>query len=465
MINEDKKIKKLIVRRKLTEKFVAAIEGKTKAQIFNDEIPGLKLIVSAIVNKAGERRNIATTEVCKSFYYSYRPKGQDKKRIFLGNARDISRAAAVNRMNEIKARIYSGSDPILIKQSLQKEHTMGDLVTEFYKNRLNKNYGYKPKTIQHIIQLLKVWFFQQTQDHACIAYFDYNIQHKKISKIDKEDIKKMHNSIGAKSPYSANRVVQYLKIIFNYAIEKNYYKKENPCKIKRKEMFVEHENHSVFTKDQAEQLIKLCFKKINQNEKSWLDEAHYKKYKINMVVCIGIAFALLCGKRLLSEVFSLKWEWINETNKTITYPDSKVGRKTYKISSDVIELLQTIKRSRFLRCYNFNDERREYVFPSPFKNSKYKFITGYRSTWKKVLKILNLTYIPLKQCRHTYGTLLLSKSKNLTVVQSALGHSNIKTTMKYAHILNEDLEAALDDFSLLNSKQVKEEDQIIEFKK
>jgi integrase len=230
-------------------------------------------------------------------------------------------------------------------------------------------------------------------------------------------------------------------------------------------MFVEHENHSVFTKDQAEQLIKLCFKKINQNEKSWLDEAHYKTYKLNMVVCIGIAFALLCGKRLLSEVFSLKWEWINETNKTITYPDSKVGRKTYKISSDVIELLQTIKRSRFLRSYNFNDERREYVFPSPFKNSKYKFITGYRSTWKKVLKILNLTYIPLKQCRHTYGTLLLSKSKNLTVVQSALGHSNIKTTMKYAHILNEDLEAALDDFSLLNSKQVKEEDQIIEFKR
>ena len=81
MINEDKKIKKIIVRKKLTEKFVAAIEGKTKAQIFNDEIPGLKLIVSAIVNKAGERRNIATTEVCKSFYYSYRPKGQDKKRI------------------------------------------------------------------------------------------------------------------------------------------------------------------------------------------------------------------------------------------------------------------------------------------------------------------------------------------------------------------------------------------------
>jgi len=71
----------------------------------------------------------------------------------------------------------------------------------------------------------------------------------------------------------------------------------------------------------------------------------------------------------------------------------------------------------------------------------------------------------LKQCRHTYGTLLLSRSKNLAAVQGALGHSNIRTTMKYAHILNEDLEAALDDFSLLSPKQEKEENKIVEFKK
>jgi len=465
MINKNKKTKKVIVRHKLTESFVAAIEGKAKSQIFNDEIPGLKLVVAAVVNKAGDRRDIAPTEVGKSYYYSYRPKGQDKKRFFLGTAKDISRGAAVRRMNEIKAKVFSGNDPVLIKQSLQKEHTVGDLVKEFYKNRLNKNHGYKPTTIKHVTQLLRVWVFQQTQDVACQSCFTYDLQHKKISRVNKEDIKAMHNAIGAKATYSANRVIQYLKIIFNYAIEKNYFKKENPCKIKRKEMFVERENHTVFTKDQAKRIIDFCFKKDNRNEKPQLNEEHFKKNKVNMVVCTGIAFALLCGKRQRSEGFSMKWEWFNEANKTITYPDSKVGHKSYKIGSDVVELLQTIKQSRFLKSYNHNDERKEYIFPSPFDNSKYKFITGYRSTWKKVLKILNLPYMALKQCRHTYGTLLLSRSKNLAAVQGALGHSNIRTTMKYAHILDEDLEAALDDFSLLSSKQEKEEDKVVEFKK
>ena len=464
MINEDKKTKK-IIRQKLTESFIASIEGKEKTQIFNDEIPGLKLKVSSILDKSGNRRNILPTEVGKSYYYSYRPKGEEKKRFFLGTSKEISRAAAVRRMTEIKTKVFSGQDPFLIKQSLEKELTLGDLVKEFYRNRLNSNHGYKPKTIAHVRNLLKVWVFQDTLDKNCRARFTYDIQHKKISKVNKEHIKSVHNAIGAKSPYSANRVTQYLKVIFNYAIEKGYYKKENPCKIKTKEMFDERENHTVLTKDQAQRLTALCFKTDNRNEKPKLNEEHYKRHGLNMVICTGIAFVLLSGKRQMSEGFSLKWNQINEESKTITYQDSKVGHKTYKISKEVLELLQTIKRSRFLSSYNFNDERREIVFPSPFKESKYKHITGFKSTWKKVLKLLNLPYMALKQCRHTFGTLLLSSSKNISVVQKAMGHASSRTTMKYAQILDSDVENALDGFSLLEKDPDKEEKKVVEFKK
>ena len=72
MINEDKKTNR-VERHKLTERFVASIEGKEKLQIFNDEIPGLKILVSSILNNKGDRRNIKPTEVTKSYYYSYRP--------------------------------------------------------------------------------------------------------------------------------------------------------------------------------------------------------------------------------------------------------------------------------------------------------------------------------------------------------------------------------------------------------
>ena len=41
--------------------------------------------------------------------------------------------------------------------------------------------------------------------------------------------------------------------------------------------------------------------------------------------------------------------------------------------------------------------------------------------------------------RHTFATDLLRSTKNLRLVQKALGHSNIETTSIYAHIVDEEL--------------------------
>jgi site-specific recombinase XerD len=45
--------------------------------------------------------------------------------------------------------------------------------------------------------------------------------------------------------------------------------------------------------------------------------------------------------------------------------------------------------------------------------------------------------------RHTFATDLLRATKNLRLVQKALGHSNIETTTIYAHIVDEELESAM----------------------
>ncbi len=45
--------------------------------------------------------------------------------------------------------------------------------------------------------------------------------------------------------------------------------------------------------------------------------------------------------------------------------------------------------------------------------------------------------------RHTFATDLLRSTKNLRLVQKALGHSNIETTTIYAHIVDEELESAM----------------------
>lgn len=48
--------------------------------------------------------------------------------------------------------------------------------------------------------------------------------------------------------------------------------------------------------------------------------------------------------------------------------------------------------------------------------------------------------------RHTFATDLLRETKNLRLVQKALGHSDISTTQIYTHIVDDELEDALRSF-------------------
>jgi integrase/recombinase XerD len=48
--------------------------------------------------------------------------------------------------------------------------------------------------------------------------------------------------------------------------------------------------------------------------------------------------------------------------------------------------------------------------------------------------------------RHTFATDLLRSTKNIRLVQKALGHASLSSTMIYTHVYDEELEAALKSF-------------------
>jgi integrase/recombinase XerD len=48
--------------------------------------------------------------------------------------------------------------------------------------------------------------------------------------------------------------------------------------------------------------------------------------------------------------------------------------------------------------------------------------------------------------RHTFATDLYRETKNIRLVQKALGHSDLSTTMIYTHIVDEELEEAMKQF-------------------
>lgn len=48
--------------------------------------------------------------------------------------------------------------------------------------------------------------------------------------------------------------------------------------------------------------------------------------------------------------------------------------------------------------------------------------------------------------RHTFATDLLRETSNIRLVQKALGHSDLSTTMVYTHVFDEEMEHALRRF-------------------
>lgn len=55
--------------------------------------------------------------------------------------------------------------------------------------------------------------------------------------------------------------------------------------------------------------------------------------------------------------------------------------------------------------------------------------------WQRIFKKIDVPYKKFHALRHTYATQLLKNGSQLLTVSRLLGHSSIKTTEIYAHVL------------------------------
>jgi integrase len=70
--------------------------------------------------------------------------------------------------------------------------------------------------------------------------------------------------------------------------------------------------------------------------------------------------------------------------------------------------------------------------------------SGLKSFWRRLRKRAGVTGFRFHDFRHDLATKLLRETGNLKLVQRALNHANIKTTTRYAHVLDEEVADALE---------------------
>jgi len=94
-------------------------------------------------------------------------------------------------------------------------------------------------------------------------------------------------------------------------------------------------------------------------------------------------------------------------------------------------------------------DKSEWVFPG---KSKQGHMTTIRTFWAAVCKRAKIKEARVHDLRHTFASLLVSSGESLPVVGALLGHTQAKTTSRYAHLLDDSLRQASDRVAEIASK-------------
>lgn len=94
-----------------------------------------------------------------------------------------------------------------------------------------------------------------------------------------------------------------------------------------------------------------------------------------------------------------------------------------------LKKLATEEKLKLGALYNENT----LLFPS--QTGTYIDAKNLQRSWKRALERYNIPYRKFHALRHTYATALFEKGVNIVTVSKLLGHSTVKTTEIYTHVL------------------------------
>ncbi len=351
----------------------------------------------------------------------YDSKGKPIRKTFYGK----TKTEAERKKKEYEKSMESGLNPDLASQSLERAMYTWLWDIERYS-------GNKTSTFERYESIYRN-YIQGTQLGQLV-----------ISDIKKLPIQKYYNELleNGKSYSQIASVHKLLNKFFRYAETEGYVVK-NPMtglKIPRDD----EEN----IQDDIQSIETLTDDEINKLTDSL---GHVKLRYIVM-------FALLTGARM-GEILALEksdiYDDMVRINKSVrnvkvfkdednysyelrvTQPKTRSSNREVPLPKVLVKELSKldilVKEEKLKLGPAYTDNN--LLFPST--TGTYIDAKNLRTSWERALKAADIPYIKFHALRHTYATKLIENGASLLTVSRLLGHSSIKTTEIYAHVLND----------------------------
>lgn len=160
----------------------------------------------------------------------------------------------------------------------------------------------------------------------------------------------------------------------------------------------------------------------------------------NTVLQHIVPFLIYTGARK-REALDAKWSDIDWTQLSWRIPKTKSGKiRHVPLSTGVVDLLKKIKPWPAVPGLDS-----EYIFANP--RTGLPFVTIYYS-WDRARKQAGLPELRMHDLRHSFASFLVNAGRSLYEVQELLGHSDIRTTSRYAHLNRDRLMEAVQVINL-----------------
>jgi integrase len=371
---------------KLTKRYVDSLKPEASDVVhWDDDLSGFGLRV----RPSGR----------KSYIVKCRCRGRQIK-MTIGTHGPITVEQARTKARGIIAEAKAGSDPSSEHSLMRKSPTMKELGRRFLDD-------YVPTHCRKTTE--------REYRRSVELFINPRIGTRKVVDIERADIAKIHHDLSDKL-YQANRTLGVLSKMFNLAEIWGLRRDgSNPCRHVKKYKEVKRER---FLSDEEYKRLGEALRKA-QAEKSETQSA------IN-----AIWLLMFTGCRL-NEIMTLKWSHVDLDARELRLPDSKTGPKTVYIGEAAIDRLKAIKKL----------DDNDYVITGKKPGDH---LTDLQHPWRRIRKQAGLNDVRLHDLRHSFASRGLLVGEGLPMIGKLLGHTQVQTTARYAHLANDPIKSAAD---------------------
>lgn len=362
-----------------------------------------------------------TNRCAKSFILDYRVSGR-QRRITIGSYPDWSVAAARTHAGGLKKKVDKGHDPMGERHAERAAPTVRELWERHKRDHLPR------KAARSQVDETIMW------EKLILP----ELGKSKVAAVSHEDVEALHRKITIErgTPVRANRTVEVLRKAFNLAIRWQW-REDNPASGIRKNPEEKRERFL-----SPEELARLS---------AALDE-HGEPVSAN-----AIRMLMLTGARK-GEVLTATWDMFDLDNGVWVKPSAHTKqRREHRVplSSAALALLKEMKKTA----------EGSFVFPGKAPDQP---LTDVKRSWESVCVKAGLAQqvekrnragkvmkdkagkpvttrkptVRIHDLRHSFASLLVSGGASLPMIGAMLGHTQVQTTQRYAHLYDEPLREA-----------------------